>query len=83
MGNWYHALRCKTCGKLYWERPCSLPKYCKKCATEIYTKRQKYADDLAVRMFGGFDRIEIEYTDNVETVLAKKILGFWKVKELN
>lgn len=71
MGKYKSVYRCKKCGKIY---EYGIPYICGKCGTEIGTKTPIILQSIGCG--------EVKLTDNCESVIAKKKLFGWKLKEM-
>lgn len=70
MAKYKSVYRCKKCGKIY---KYGIPYICGKCGTELGTKTHIILQAIG---YG-----EVTLTDNCESVIAKKTLFGWKLKE--
>lgn len=72
----YSAIRCKECKKIYWNSPCTLPHYCKKCGAHIVDLER--TGDGIFEPYSYFSEIVKE---NAEKIVAKKIFFWWKIRK--
>ena len=83
------ALRCKECGKIYWnsDRCCfdeKAPYYCHRCGAQLFIwkeeKTKKCFHNTGTE-YWGIEKVRSVNEVNVEKIVAKKILFWWKVRK--
>lgn len=78
MRGFYSAVRCRDCGKIYWES--DTPYFCSKCGQKLKTEKiiPKGTDIYTQYYSRVVYPIDVEHA---EKIVAKKILFRWKVRK--
>lgn len=77
MRGYCEAIKCKTCGQIYWDCACTIPKYCNRCGTELVAWQERTGDGFFTPC-----SYYVKYnSDNVERIVAKKTLFWWRERE--
>lgn len=78
MRGYQDVVQCKKCKKIYENCPCVIPKYCKKCGSELVQSMKQNGDGIVD---------EITYSnimnkENINYLVAKKVLFMWVIRKV-